>query len=94
MLDYGVKGEEYMNNQINYESAPDEISKAITASTEIADFLPPPELLIPKEETTKITIALSKKSIDFLKDVSKKINVPYQQMIKKILDTYTEHYTK
>ncbi len=94
MLDYGVRGEDYMKNQINYKAAPEDISEAIIASTELEDFLPPPELLIPKEETTKITIALSKRSIDFFKEISKKTNVPYQQMIRKILDNYTEHYAK
>jgi hypothetical protein len=33
----------------------------------IADFLPSPEELAFKEETVKITIALSKSSVDFFK---------------------------
>ena len=83
-----------MKKQTKYKAAPGDIGEAIISSAEIEDFLPPPELLIPKEETKKITIALSKRSIDFFKDVSKKTKTPYQQMIRKILDNYTKHYAK
>jgi len=58
------------------------------------DVLPPPELLIPKEETKKVTISLSKKSIVFFKQISLETRIPYQQMIRKVLDTYTDHYSK
>ncbi|NCB01532.1 MAG: CopG family transcriptional regulator [Spirochaetia bacterium] len=60
----------------------------------IADFLPPPELLFAREETKEITISLSKKSIDFFKNVSKENNIPYQQMIRKIFDNYSEYYSQ
>lgn len=81
-----------MKKEIKYSNAPDEVRDAILNGKEIYDFLPPPELLIPKEDTRKITIALSTRSIDFFKNASKKTHVPYQQMIRKILDTYTDHY--
>ena len=83
-----------MSSQINYKSAPEDINEALISSIQVEDFLPPPELLIPKEETKKITITLSKRSIDFFKEVSRKTDIPYQQMIRKVLDTYTEHYIK
>ena len=83
-----------MSSQINYKSAPEDINEALISSIQVEDFLPPPELLIPKEETKKITITLSKRSIDFFKEVSRKTDIPYQQMIRKVLDIYTEHYIK
>ncbi|PJZ24888.1 toxin-antitoxin system antitoxin subunit [Leptospira hartskeerlii] len=46
-----------------------------------------------KEDNSRITIVLSKKSISFFKKESKRSGVPYQTMIKKVLDLYTEHYT-
>ncbi|EPG72800.1 toxin-antitoxin system, antitoxin component, ribbon-helix-helix domain protein [Leptospira fainei serovar Hurstbridge str. BUT 6] len=56
--------------------------------------MPPPNKLILKEENSKVTITLSKKSISFFKDQSKKSGIPYQTMIKKVLDLYTDHYAK
>ena len=83
-----------MKQKTKYNNAPVEIREALINSIEIEDFLPPPELLVLKEETTKVTIALSIKSIDFFKAVSKSTHVPYQQMIRKVLDSYTDHYAK
>lgn len=94
MQDIGEKGEDSMKRKVIYRDAPEDIHDALLEAKEIDDFLPPPELLITKEETRKITISLSKKSIDFFKSVSKENHIPYQQMIRKVLDTYTDHYAK
>ncbi|WP_244926576.1 CopG family transcriptional regulator [Leptospira wolffii] len=63
------------------------------SSKTIVDFLPPPNQLVLKEDNSRITIVLSKKSISFFKEQSKKSGVPYQTIIKRVLDLYTEHYT-
>jgi len=81
-----------MNKKITYKPAPKEISGAIVVSEVIEDFLPSPEKLIRKEDTVKITILLSKKSVHFFKEKARKIGVPYQTMIKTVLDRYTSHY--
>jgi predicted DNA binding CopG/RHH family protein len=57
----------------------------------VEDFLPSPEELVLKDETVKITIALSKASIDFFKTEAKKHNTQYQKMIRRLLDEYTSH---
>jgi predicted DNA binding CopG/RHH family protein len=88
----GEKGEKNMKGKINYKSAPKNISDAIIASEIIDDFLPSPEKLVKKEKTIKITILLNEDSISFFKDKAKKIGVPYQTMIKAVLDKYTSHY--
>jgi len=54
----------------------------------ISDFLPSPEELVLKDETVKVTIALSKTSIDFFKTEAKKYNTQYQKMIRRLLDEY------
>jgi predicted DNA binding CopG/RHH family protein len=54
----------------------------------LKDFLPPPEDLALKDETIKVTIALSKRSIDFFKAQAKKNNTQYQKMIRRLLDLY------
>jgi len=53
------------------------------------DFLPPPEQLVFKEDTVKVTIALSKESVDFFKHEAKKHHTQYQKMIRRLLDVYT-----
>jgi predicted DNA binding CopG/RHH family protein len=57
----------------------------------IPDFLPSPEELALKEQTVKVTIALSKTSVDFFKNEAKKHNTQYQKMIRRLLDEYTIH---
>jgi len=56
-----------------------------------ADFLPSPEELVLKDETVKVTIALSKTSIDFFKREAKKHHTQYQKMIRRLLDEYSAH---
>ena len=58
----------------------------------IPDFLPSPEELALKEETVKITISLSKASIEFFKNEAKKYNTQYQKMIRRLLDEYDVHH--
>jgi predicted DNA binding CopG/RHH family protein len=58
----------------------------------IKDFLPSPEELALKEETVKITILLSRASVDFFKNEAKKYNTQYQKMIRRLLDEYTSHH--
>ena len=55
----------------------------------IADRLPSPEELAFRQETVKVTISLSKSSVDFFKQEAKKHNTKYQQMIRRLLDAYT-----
>ena len=83
-----------MKKDKRYEDAPEDVREALNSAQEIKDFLPPPEQLILKEETKKVTIVLSQKSIEFFKKKSKATHVPYQQMIRKVLDNYTEVYSQ
>ena len=57
----------------------------------ITNFLPSPEELALKDETVKITIALSKTSIEFFRKEAKKYNTQYQKMIRRLLDEYVAH---
>ena len=58
----------------------------------VRDFLPSPEELALKDETVKVTISLSKTSVDFFKKEAKKYNTQYQKMIRRLLDVYTKHH--
>ena len=57
----------------------------------LRDFLPSPAELVLKDETVKVTIALSKSSVDFFKKEAKKYNTQYQKMIRQLLDEYSAH---
>lgn len=58
----------------------------------VPDFLPPPSELTFREETVKVTLTLSKSSVDFFKQEAQKQNVPYQKMIRRLLDLYTQQH--
>ena len=58
----------------------------------IDDFLPPPGELAFNEEQVKVTIGLSKKSVDFFKKQAKKHHTQYQKMIRRLLDLYVAHH--
>jgi predicted DNA binding CopG/RHH family protein len=58
----------------------------------IDDFLPSPDQLILKEETVKVTLALTKDSVEFFKKAAKEQHTHYQKMIRALLDHYAEHY--
>ena len=60
----------------------------------IPDFLPGPEQLAFREKSTKVTIGLSRKSIEFFKAEARRYGTPYQQMIRRLLDAYADKFTE
>ena len=61
--------------------------------TVIRDFLPPPSQLVRKADTVKVTSEFTRSSIDFLKREAKKAKVPYQRILRALLDRYVEQHT-
>lgn len=59
----------------------------------IKDFLPPPDQLILKDDGVKVTISLSRRSVEFFKAHARKSKIPYQRMIRRVLDEYAGHYS-
>jgi hypothetical protein len=77
-----------MKNKIKYTNEP-------LGKTEIIeDFLPPPDLLVFRDDTVKVTISLSKESVEFFKNEAKKRRTSYQKMIRKVIDLYASHFQK
>ena len=60
----------------------------------VDDFLPSPVELAFNEEQVKITIGLSKNSVDFFKKQAKKHHTQYQKMIRRLLDIYVDQHQK
>ncbi|OGX31680.1 MAG: CopG family transcriptional regulator [Omnitrophica WOR_2 bacterium RIFCSPLOWO2_12_FULL_46_30] len=61
--------------------------------TRIKDFLPPPEKLVIPQDTVKITISLSKASVDFFKRQAGLHQSKYQRMIRQLVDRYVMQYS-
>ena len=49
----------------------------------IEDFLPPPD-----EDNAKVTLLLSRRSLDFFMREARKRRVPYRRMIRAVVDAY------
>jgi predicted DNA binding CopG/RHH family protein len=76
-----------MRKRNNLEDAP------IGTLTVIEDFLPAPSQLVRKADTVKVTSEFTRSSIDFLKKEARKAKVPYQRMLRALLDRYVEQHT-
>jgi hypothetical protein len=60
----------------------------------VPDFLPSPAELAFREEGVKITLALSRKSIDYFKSEAARHHTHYQRMIRRLLDAYVDAQIK
>lgn len=58
----------------------------------VKDFLPSPEKLLVRLKPVKITLTLSQDSVDFFKQIAHKEHVPYQKLIRALLDRYASQY--
>lgn len=59
----------------------------------IRDFLPSPDHLVLKDNTIKVTLSLTKESVDFFKKEARHHHTQYQKMIRVLLDRYAAHYS-
>ncbi len=74
-----------MKQKIKYTDEP------MTARV-VRDFLPPPEELVFKEDNIKVTMSLSRSSVEFFKQTARRRHTHYQKMIRNLLDTYAAKY--
>jgi len=86
-LDIGEKGKKSMKTKTEYTDENIKIGKRVK------DFLPSPSELARNEETAKITINLKKASIAFFKNEAEKSGIPYQKLIRKVIDLYANQHT-
>lgn len=77
-----------MKKKTNYSN------EKIGAVEVVKDFLPKPEELVFKENTVKVTLNLSKSSIEFFKGIARKHGSQYQKVIRNLLDSYSSHYSE
>jgi predicted DNA binding CopG/RHH family protein len=54
----------------------------------VEDFLPSPSELVLRDDNVKVTLSLSRRSVEFFKREAGKADVPYQRMIRALVDAY------
>lgn len=85
VLGIGEKGEEFMRRKIKYTDEPIE-------SRVVRDFLPPPDELVFREDNVKVTMSLSRASVEFFKRTAKQRHTHYQKTIRNLLDSYATRF--
>lgn len=85
MQDIGDKERKNMK-KVKYTDEP------LGRTRRVENFLPSPDKLVFKEDTEKVLLSLTKSSVDFFKEEAKKNRVPYQKMIRNLVDDYARTY--
>lgn len=86
--DTGAKERNFMTKEITYSDEEIGDVKFVT------DFLPSPSELRDRNENTKVTIALSKRSVEYFKKAAVENHMQYQKLIRQLLDDYVSHQDK
>ena len=77
-----------MNEKIRYADEP------LGYLEVVPDFLPRPKDLVFRDEGVRVTISLSKRTVDFFKEAARKHNTQYQRVVRQLLDAYVQRYAK
>ena len=80
-----------MKKKITYTSEPNDVD--LDNAKRIKDFLPPPHELVFKENTVKVTLSLTKESVDFFKKEADRHGIKYQKMIRSLIDQYVSAHS-
>jgi hypothetical protein len=59
---------------------------------QVTDTLPPPDRLVIPDDGVKVTLTLSRDSVEFFKQAAKKNRVSYQRMIRSLVDEYAQRH--
>jgi hypothetical protein len=70
------------------------IRSAVPVDPKDIEWLPSPEEFAEMRETTKVTLHLSKRSLKLLKSKALKCRMPYQTLIRSVVDKYAEGMEK
>jgi predicted DNA binding CopG/RHH family protein len=60
----------------------------------VEDFLPRPDQLVLREDNVKVTLSLSRRSVEFFKREADQARVPYQRMIRALVHIYATQREK
>jgi hypothetical protein len=80
---------------MNKKTAADKYTdEPIQLGERVPDFLPRPEELVLRNRGVKVTITLSEESVTFFKEQAQRLDVPYQRMIRNLVDEYVRQMRK
>jgi predicted DNA binding CopG/RHH family protein len=85
--DTGERGNKFMKKKIKYTD------EKIGRVEIVKDFLPSPDELVYNEDNVKVTLNLSKSSVEFFKKIARENGSQYQKIIRNLLDSYSSHYS-
>lgn len=71
-----------MKKKTVYEAAPVRYGKVVP------DFLPKPQDLVLRESNIRVTLNLSARSLGYFREMGRKNRIPYQKLIRRLLDEY------
>ena len=83
---FGGKERKFMKKHIHYTNEP------IGDIKIVKNFLPAPDKLVFKKKSIKVTMALDAESVAFFKKIAQRNHVPYQAMIRNLINTYVAKY--
>ncbi len=75
-----------MNKKIIYSD------ESLNMGERVTDFLPPPSELVKREPTVKVTLELTQSSLNFFKAQAQQEQVPYQRMLRNLIDAYAKQH--
>ncbi|NDE90609.1 MAG: CopG family transcriptional regulator [Alphaproteobacteria bacterium] len=75
-----------MKKKIKYSDEP------LKMGGRVKDVLPPPSKLVKRDSTVKITLELTQESLNFFKKHAKHERVPYQRMLRGLIDAYARQH--
>jgi hypothetical protein len=75
-----------MSKKIKYTDEP------ILVGERVYNLLPPPSQLVKRQSTVKVTLDVTQSSLAAFKKWAKRERVPYQRMIRELLDTYARQH--
>lgn len=90
MRDIGGKAEGFMKKKTTRKKAHSD--EPIGNLKRISDFLPPPNQLLPSEETRKITLVLDDETIESFRNMASENGTKYQRMMREVLKGYAKKY--
>jgi predicted DNA binding CopG/RHH family protein len=77
-------------SSVHMSTREEELQDQPVARFSLSDLFPTLEELAAREETVKVTIALSKLSVEYFKEQAELHHTQYQRMIRRLLDEYVQ----
>lgn len=75
-----------MKKKIKYTDEPMRMGRRVE------DFLPSPAEMVLKQKSRRVTINLNEASLRTFRKEANRLKVPYQRLLRTVVDLYAQHY--